>query len=483
MTNNNNSNKSKKKKKFLSIILIVIGFLLFSSISAVISVMLIYKDSIHSGIYIENVDIGGLTVVEANEKVEESLKNVLSNEKVILKYKDNSWKLNSEDIGMKYDFLKAVNDAYLIGRRGNFFDRINTMVDLLKEPHNVSLKTSIDMKKVNEILNVIEKDINRPSVDATIKRENEQFIISKETIGIRLNKEKTAEKISSALLNSNFYDIAKIDIEVETVTPKYTSDMLSRIQHPLGSYTTKFNLRSRGRSYNVKLASDSINAKVFLPGEIFSFNDVVGPRDVKNGYKNAPVIFKGELVDGIGGGVCQVSSTLYNTVLYSQLGIIERTNHSIPSTYVPIGLDATVSYGVLDFKFQNTTDAPIYIESIINKNRITVNIFGEKNSNKEVKLTSRIDKVIKRDTEIVFDENMFLNEEVIEDKGRDGYRVSSYIHIYEDGKLIDKKLISKDYYRPRKQIKKKGTKKPVEESNDVEDDQEQLQEKLDTNIL
>lgn len=465
---NKNEGKNKKKKRIWTIILIIVGFLFFSSISAVISFSLIYKDSIHNGISIENVDIGGLTVVDANNKIEESLKYVLDNDKLILKYEDKSWKFNSEDIGLKYDFLKAVNDAYLIGRRGTFIDRVQTMVDLLNNPYNMSLKSSVDMEKINSILGIIENDINYPGLDASIKRENGVFVIKDEALGLRLNKEKTAERISQVLLNSNFYDVNEIDLIVETVTPKYTAEMLSRIQELLGSYTTKFNSRKIGRSYNVGLASKSVDGTVLLPGEIFSFNDIVGPRTIENGYKIAPVIFKGQLVDGVGGGICQVSSTLYNSVLFSQLGVIERTNHTIPSTYVPIGLDATVSYGVLDFKFQNTLAIPIYIESLIQGNKITVNIYGEKNLDMKVKLTSRIDKVIKKDTEIIFDPNMFEGEEVIEEKGRDGYRVSSYMLIYEGEKFVEKKLISKDYYRPSKEIIKKGSKKPIEQSNDTE---------------
>lgn len=473
MTSNKNEAKSKnevkkkKKKRILTTSIIIVAFLLFSCISAVISFALIYKDSIHNGISIENVDIGGLTVVDANNKIEESLKYVLDNDKLILKYEDKSWKFNPQDMGLKYDFLKAVNDAYLIGRRGTFFDRIHTMIDLLNEPYNMSLKSSLDMEKINSILSIIEKDINHPGVDASIKRENGVFIVKDESLGLRLNKEKTAEKISEVLLNSNFYDINEIDLVVETVTPKYTAEMLSRIQELLGSYTTKFNTKKIGRSYNVGLASESVNETVLLPGEIFSFNDIVGPRTLANGYKIAPVIFKGELVDGVGGGICQVSSTLYNSVLYSHLGVVERANHTIPSTYVPIGLDATVSYGVLDFKFQNTLAVPVYIESLINGNKITVNIYGEKNFDREIKLKSVIDKIIKKDTEIVFDPNMFEGEEVIEEKGRDGYRVSSYMFIYEGGKFVEKKLISNDYYRPRKQIIKKGSKKPIKPNNDI----------------
>lgn len=475
MASNKNESKNNKKKKILFISVITVILILFTLLSAVVSLALIYKDAIHNGIFVEDIDIGGLSVVEANNRIEGNLQEILDDEKLILKHNGYSWQFNSKDLELKYDFLKAVNDAYLIGRRGTYLDRVETMLDLLRRPYSVSLKSSVNSEKINELLKNIEREVNRPSLEAKISREDDGFVIEKETLGMRLNKEETAAKITERLLNSGFYDVVEIDLVLEEVVPKYTYENLSQIKELLGSYTTKFNTRVKGRSYNVAISAKSIDGTVLLPGEIFSFNNIVGPRTIDNGYKIAPVIFKGELVDGIGGGICQVSSTLYNTVLMSELGIVERTNHSIPSTYVPLGLDATVSYGVLDFRFQNIFDIPIYIESITKGNNITVNIYGKKLSKRRVKLTSHVDKVVKKDTEIVFDNQMFEGEKLVEDKGRDGYKVSTYMTVYKGDKVVEKKLISKDYYKPRKEIIKKGTKQPIKE----EDTDAQNQSDLD----
>lgn len=466
-----NKNKGNTRNKILGVIIIILGLLFFSVVSAIASLFIIYKNSIHSGIFIENVDIGGLTVIEANNRVEVNLKDTLNNDKLILKYNGSSWEFNSEELGLKYDFLKAVNDAYLIGRRGTYLDRIETMIALLKRPYNVSLKTSIDMEKINSILNKIQNAVNIPGLDAEIRREDGKFIIEEERLGLRLNKEKDAKKISEALLNSGFYDSVTIDLTLEPVVPKYRAENLSHIGDLLGSYTTKFNTKLKGRSTNVNIASRAIDRTVLLPNEIFSFNGTVGPRTIKNGYQIAQIILRGKLVDGIGGGICQVSSTLYNSALMSELGIVERANHTIPSTYVPMGLDATVSYGVLDFKFQNTLDFPIYIESIVSGNKMKVNIYGKKLSDRRIKLTSNIDEIIKKDTSVVFDDDMFKGQKVVEEKGRDGYKVSSYMTIYDGDRFIERRLISKDYYRPRKEIIKKGTKKPPKERKDNENGQ------------
>lgn len=473
MKNKKDRNKAKRdfdekentrKYKLLSLIIIITSALFFSIIFASISLVVFYKDSIHQGIYVDNIDIGGLSVIEAADKIEVSLSNIDSKEKLKLRHKDKVWTFTSGDLGLKYDLRKAVNEAFLIGRRGNYLDRVKTIVDLLRDHHSITLKTSVDMEKLNRILQSIESKINRPSVDASIKRENNKFIISDEVIGIRLNKEKTSQRIIDGLVNSKYNDIIEIDLIVETIEPKYSAEILSNIQELLGSYSTQFNSAVRGRTHNIKLAAQAIDGTILLPEEPFSFNEVVGPRSANNGYRAAPVIFKGELVDGIGGGVCQVSSTIYNTVLRSQLEIIERVNHSIPSTYVPKGLDATVSYGVLDFKFKNNEKSPIYIESFVKGNKLTVNIYGQKKNNRTVKMSSKITNVIKKDTEIIFDEAMYEGEQIVREKGRNGYRVSSYMTTYENGKPIETKLISKDYYRPSKRVIIKGTKKKEKQS-------------------
>lgn len=476
---NNKVNSNKKKERFLSILIVLISIIFFSAIFVGISVVMVYKDSIHSGVYIENIDVGGLSVTEAANKLENRLYNIDNKDKLRLRYKDKVWIFKGHELGIKYDFIKAINEAFIIGRRGTFVDRLATIIELLKHPYNISVRTSLDMDKLNDILNSIEAEINSPCIDASIKRVDGKFIITDESAGLMLEKEKTIDEIINTILNVGYNELAEVDLVVKTIPPKYTSEMLSYITDLLGSHTTKFNSSQKGRSYNIYLSARAIDGTVLMPGEIFSFNKVVGPRSVANGYKTAPVIFKGELVDGIGGGVCQVSSTMYNTVLKSNLGIIERVNHTIPSTYVPKGLDATVVYGVLDFKFQNTTEFPIYIESFTKGNTLTINIYGHKTNNQEVKLISKVDEVISKDTEIIFDSNLPEGKQIIKDKGRNGYKVSAYMIIYENGKEIERKLISKDYYRPSKEVIIKGTKKvTVENENDSNEEKNNAEGEL-----
>ncbi len=454
--------ENKKAEKLVGIMIIIANVLFLSLLSAVISLVILYNDTIYNNIYVESIDVSGLTVIEAANKVEEELRESNLQNELILRHKEKTWSFDPKDVELKYDFRKAINEAYFIGRKGNYIHRLSRIIELFKEPEDISIKSSINMYKVNEILKSLEKEINIMPIDATMIRKEGRFIIKEGNKGYVLDKEATSLKIQETIMNMSYFKPVEIDLIVNEITPKTTSEMLGNIQDLLGGYSTKFNSSITGRSYNIALSAKSIDGTLLLPEEIFSFNEIVGPRTTSNGYRVAPVIFEGEIVDGIGGGVCQVSSTIYNSVLKSELEIVERTNHSIPSTYVPKGLDATVSYGVLDFKFKNSTDYPIYLESFIRGNEIFVNLYGKKNINREVRFKSVVNSIIKRDTEVVHDPDMYEGEEIVRKKGRNGYKVATYKIIYENGKKVSEEKITSDYYRPSKRVIVRGVKKQNE---------------------
>lgn len=443
------------------LIIVLLSFLI--SITA-ISFFLLYRDTIYNGVIIEDVDVGGLSIREARLKIEDHFDELLKAGKIQFVYGDKRWNIESKDIGYTFDYTKALNEAYGVGRQGNYFERLQQILSLYKIPYPIRLLPIYDHGKLDTVLYDIRKDIDKPGKDATISRKNGKFIITDEKIALKLNVEKTSALLAEALMNYKYQNEIIIELPVETVVPQITSESLSMINDLLGVYTTTFNASNQGRTHNIILAARAMNGTVLMPEETFSFNKVVGPRTKDKGYREAPVIFKGELVEGLGGGVCQASSTLYNAVLLSNLKVVERIKHTIPSTYVPKGQDATVSYGVLDFKFQNNSSWPIYIESYVHKNQMTVKVYGQKLDHKTVKVHSQENEVIKRPIEIQYDANLLEGQERIEQKGRDGYKVTTYKLIYENGVLISKEKISSDYYKPQKQIIVKGTKKPSVQS-------------------
>lgn len=451
------ANNTKQKNFVAGIIIVLLSFLVSTT---GITFFLIHRDIIYNGVTIENIDMGGLSIAEAAKKVQNHFEDSVAQKKILLKYGDKVWNFSAEDIGYNLNYTKAVNEAYNIGREGNYFERIQKIISLYRSPENVALMPVYDQEKIEKQLSEIKKNIDKPAKNAIIKRENGRFIITPEITGLHMNVEGAKNLILDALRDQKDISEISIDLPVEIESPKITSESLSYINDLLGVYTTQFNAANKNRSQNIILSSNAINGTVLMPNDIFSFNDRVGPRTRDRGYLDAPVIFKGELVEGLGGGVCQVSSTIYNSVLMSNLKIIERVNHSIPSTYVPKGLDATVSYGVLDFKFQNTLSQPIYIESNVHGNQLTIKIYGLKTDNRVVKIETKETEFVKRGTEIKQDPHLLQGMQRVEQEGRDGYKITTYRIVYENGVEVERNVVSKDYYKPQKQIIIKGTKKP-----------------------
>ena len=223
--------------------------------------------------------------------------------------------------------------------------------------------------------------------------------------------------------------------------------------YKISTYPTKYDITNTNRATNLEIAANKINGTVLAPGEIFSFNKVVGERTSKNGFKEAVLYSDGELDYGIGGGICQISSNLYYAVLLANLEIVERKNHSMTVNYLPIGCDATVSYGSVDFKFKNSRNYPIKIVATVNSGLITISIYGVQEAN-ECSVDIVVETTQKDDFETVYERTTSIpaGTEVIKQTGKYGYKCSTYRVLYQNGKQISKDLLSTDTYKPQKQI-------------------------------
>lgn len=243
--------------------------------------------------------------------------------------------------------------------------------------------------------------------------------------------------------------------------PKITTESLGEQAFPeqLGKYTTRYDESNKNRSTNIKLASEKIDKKILMPGEIFSYNKVVGERTIKTGYKEAAVYMNGKVVDGIGGGICQVSSTLYNAALDANLEIVKRTNHYFITSYVPASRDATVSYGTIDFQFKNNRTYPIKIECRAKNGISEITILGIKEAAEyEVVVQDEITEVIPYTVKYVDTDILQKGEENIIQQGSNGYKSQAYKVVKLNGKIISKTLLSKDSYNPMQRVIERGTK-------------------------
>lgn len=244
--------------------------------------------------------------------------------------------------------------------------------------------------------------------------------------------------------------------------PKVTiNDLKNKNFFPeqLSKYTTMYDESNQNRTTNIKLASEKINESIIMPGETFSYNKTVGERTIKAGYKEASIYMNGKVVDGIGGGICQVSSTLYNAVLEANLEIVSRRNHYFITSYVSASRDATVSYGTIDLKFKNTRNYPIKIECKSQNGICQIAIYGIKEETEyEVVIEDEITDIIPYTTKYIETKELNKGEENEIQKGVNGYKSEAYKILKLNGQVVSKTLLSKDSYNPLQRIVEIGTK-------------------------
>ena len=406
--------------------------------------VIINGDKICKNTYINDTNIGELTKEQASEK----LKNIYNEDNIEFKYNDKKFIVLAKEIDFYYDIDNTVEQAYGLNRKGSFIDNLKITINSLRGYKN-TLKLSINYNKdkLKSYIEGLSKDINVSMKNASIKIENSNIKIQKDEEGVNLQVDESLNNAINELEKGN----TLINLVVEKIQPDVKEESLEKVDTILGTYSTKFDSSVSGRSHNVALAAKSTSDVLLMPGESFSYNKHTGSRTTSNGYKNAPVIVQGVVQEGVGGGVCQVSSTLYNAVLYAGLEIESIKNHSIPSSYVPKGRDATVSDGAIDFIFKNNLKYPVYIKNSVYGNTLTCTIYGSKEEKQKIEILTNTDSVSEAPIKKVDDPTLPKGEEKQLESGRNGYTVSTY-RIYKDnnGKELKKEKVYVSYY-PKKQ--------------------------------
>lgn len=311
------------------------------------------------------------------------------------------------------------------GKEGNVID-IDATTELIKNAiYNfsddntveIAVKTqqpdSIDVEKIHN-------EIYKEPVDAYYTRD--PFLIFPSENGVDFNISLDEAK---SIITSEQQEEYTIPLKI--LSPNVTTNMIGTEAFPdlLSNYSTKYAVSNRNRTTNLILASNKINGTVIMPGETFSYNKVVGARTISAGYKEAPIYVSGEVVDGVGGGICQITTTLYNAVVYANLEIVQRTNHQFVPSYAPASRDATVVYGSIDFQFKNNRDYPIKLVCSVANGTANFKIFGMKQENDfEVEINSY-------------------------ETGRSKTAIYSeaYKILKRDGKVVSQELLSRDTYK------------------------------------
>lgn len=417
-----------------------------------------YSNYIYPKVYVEEMDLTGKSKEDASKILTDKYGQALLAKKITIKAGNRNYILEYSKIAAKYNIVETVNDAYSYGKDLNFIKKYI----LIKKPSEKALHLvfTYDPAPIKEVIAGIQKDVDKTPVNASIKRTGEgSFSIAADKKGSKLNTVKLEKDILS-LLNGELTGDVEVDAVIDGVEATITAEALSKINTKISSFSTTFSGSSENRIANISLATNSITDKVLMPGDSFSFNDVVGKRTAERGYKEAPVIVNNKLDSGLGGGICQVSTTLYNAVMRANINATERSHHSLPSHYVALGLDATVDYGRLDYKFKNTLEYPIYVEGYIKGKDIVFNIYSDKSlTTKTYDLVSETYDTMKADVKYIDDASMYEGETNIVQKASDGYKVKVYRKIYENGRLVGQEMVSNETYSKIDGIIKRGTKK------------------------
>lgn len=458
-------------KSFLNInkkILIGIAiFLMLLFISIMYFTNEYLNPKIHKGVKIEEVDVSYLSKEEALKKVKKITDNEINNKKINFYYDGNEINIGLKDFGYKLDLDKAIDEAYNYGRSKNVFGNYIDLISSLLFKKNILADSSFNEIKRDKVITNLGKEIFKSPVDAhAIINEDGSVKIADSEIGryLDLNETKT-------LLDGDLLEKEKIQLPVYKTEPKIYSNYFDGIDKVLGDFSTDYSSSINNRKENIKIASSKFNNLKLNPGDEISFNELVGEITEETGFKSATVIVGGEYESGIGGGICQVSTTLYNSLILSDLEILERHNHSRPINYVDLGTDAAVASGYKDLKFKNNTNNPILILADADGNKLNFKVLGNSSDRDyEVKIIAERLGVVSPDVKTIYSDSIPEGETVVRESGKRGYSYKTYKEIIKNGEVVEKKEISNSYYVPKDKVLVVGT--GTTNNNDNEDEDE-----------
>lgn len=508
---------------FICILVLLVSFTGFT-------VKYLTYDKVYEGVFINNTDVSGLTREELIAQIPEIFDMSLS-KNVTLKAADSEISFESLEVLPALDTEKMADEAFSYGRTKKFLARFSEIRSLKKNPVSVDFSLLFDEAALQKKIDLLSKNLEITAIDNKIEYGNNSLIITRGKAGQGIIYNEVKEGLSECLLgDSSSINVNLKHVEPEEITYEYirrytgdvpveasykienhriiftesqpgvsikkgdiedaiknsasdtinipakitqpdiTSEKLREtlLAHELGRYSTDYSSSSADRAYNIKLACEKINGYVLAPGDEFSYNNVVGPRTVERGFRIANVYVGNTVQPGIGGGICQVSSTMYNAVVFADLEITERRNHTLPVAYVPKGRDATVSYGGTDFCFKNNTSMPVEIRAIAEGGINTIVIVGtDEHPEREIKITTQQTGSSSPKVIIKKDATLPEGEVKVESEGTTGSSHIAYKIVYENGEEVSRSVLSKSTYAGKDRVEIHGTMKVEPEPSET----------------
>ena len=405
---------------------------------------------IRDHISVDGVDIGGMTYEAALDTIH-TLSEKYASANITLTSSRGNVSASLSELGYKDNAEEVVEKAAGIGNSGDILKRYKEIRRLETEEISLEIEKSVSPSGLE---NIVEKQIGDQingigSGVKLVKESDGSVSVIPEDSGVCIDTVKTVEAIDELLKSEWSGDAVQTELLIDENGVSERVRQLGEIHDCLGEYTTNYSSAS-GRMKNIQRATDLINGSIIYPGEQFSVNKAMGPRTTANGYHTGGQYVGGKLVDGVGGGVCQVATTLYNAVIRAELQVTQRNNHGLTVSYVPLSSDAAIAGDVLDLKFVNNTDAPIYIEGTYSGGYVTYRIYGKeyRPSNRKIEFVSKTISVISPGADVEEeDPTLPPGKRKVTQKAHTGYVAELWKNIYINGELTESVQVNKSSYR------------------------------------
>jgi vancomycin resistance protein YoaR len=420
------------------------------------------KEIYFNNISIDGVDVGGLTKVEARTKLSSEIKMPENSVVAVVSSEDGKFSqtYSEDDFSLSFDMEGAIESAYNYGRGGTDEENVAALRLLESTPQNFEVM-SYDATKLQTIADDISAKLSVEPVNASVSKSSSGFTVTPHTTGYSVDTEQIVSELQDVIDNRRFGEDVKFTIT--QLDPKYTEDDFKYIDNVIGTCYSSYSGGDDNRIANLKNACSKIDGVVLYPDEVFSTNDHFNPCTYENGWRDAGTIVQGKIENSIGGGMCQVSSALYDAVLEAELEVTERYNHSLKVGYSDWAFDATLAGDYKDLKFKNNTGYPMFIESYLSSSQVVVKLYGYEvhDAGHTVKYKNKFIKTTEPDEpKITYDDTKYEDEEECVVTAINGQTYELYKYVYENGvQQGDPIKVNTSVYVPRRAEYVKGTKK------------------------
>lgn len=408
------------------------------------------EDKFESGIYVDDMNLSGMTLQEAEDQIETYVNSFGEAEITMNAVEGGTIVTTASELGLKWGNEAILKEAANFGRDGDILRCYKELKDLEYQNKVYHVKFDFDKNKIRTLIEENATQYNREAVNATLTKTEEGFDITEGQFGVMVDTAASVNRVYDYLTNDWEGTSCEIDLVITVEEPKGNAEDLAKVRDVLGTFTTSYSTSGGSRSANVANGCNLINGTTMYPGDEFSAYEAVSPFTEANGYYMAGSYLNGQVVDSLGGGICQVSTTLYNAVLLSELEVTERYNHSMIVTYVDPSADAAIAESSgKDFKFKNNLDYPIYIEGVTTPDKqITFTIYGveTRDSNREVIYESVVLERTVPDTEVIYTNESLPVGYCSVQSAHIGYKAQLWKVVRENGVEVSREQVNSSSY-------------------------------------